>query len=464
MNALVRPVLAVCLAILLLACGGAFSDAVKRGDQYAAAGMWDKAAAEYKAALKIKPGDTDVQIKLKNISRKQSDEHLARGKALMARGEIEAGLAVLQQAAKLAPDNTEAQRALSEANETVLKKAEELLSTAESRRSFELTQLVLAGSPNDPRAKAMDEQVRDTLAEQSYTKAEAFRDAGKKGNALIELAACVTYRPGYKDAKALIGDVKLQLQTELMFYVQLDKFTASDKGEQDIAAKMKPELVGQAFDERILLKVVGSLPAKDSRGVRVTGALSAYRFGPAKSAQRNASCEFIKGYDTVPNPRREDAERQVKSAEQRLASAESDVDREQKEVDRYQRDVDDVLKEQARQEQELDKARQEYDRCMSSSSSSSSSYSTSPQTPAQEKKTTSPPTTTMKSGHDRKPSFLSEFFDFFFPLFSCFPFLIPYCSYLLPSLLFSYHFPFISSFRYSFSPFLSLFLYSYFPL
>jgi hypothetical protein len=43
-----------------------------------------------------------------------------------------------------------------------------------------------------------------------------------------------------------------------------------------------------------------------------------------------------------------------------------------------------------------------------SSSSSSSSYSTSPQTPEQQTKT-SPQTSVTKSGHDRRPSLLSEY-------------------------------------------------------
>ena len=336
--------------------------------------MWDKAAVEYKAALKIEPGDTDVSIKLKSVQQRQAGERLARGKALMARGEIEAGLAVIQEAAKLTPDSTEAQQALADANQQALKKAEELLSTPDSRKSFDLTQLVLAASPNDPRAKATDEQVRDTLAEQSYARAENFRESGKKGNALIEYAACVTYRPGFRDAKAQIGDVKLSLQNELTFYVVLDRFAASSTGEQEMSARMKPELVAQAFDERIPLRVVGALPGNnDARGVRVAGALSAYRFGPAKSATRNEECEYIKGYDTVPNPRRADAERQVNYAEQRLSSAQQDVDREQKDVDRYQRDLDDVMKDQSRQQAEADRARSDLDRCMSSSSSSSSS-------------------------------------------------------------------------------------------
>jgi tetratricopeptide (TPR) repeat protein len=370
---LARPVIALWLALLLVACGGPFKDAVKRGDQYANAGMWDKAAVEYQAALKIEPGNTDVQIKLKQVALKQSGERLARGKSLMARGEIEAGLAVIQQAAKLAPDNTDAQVALDQANQQALKKAEDLLATPESKHAFDLTQLVLAGSPNDPRARQMDEAVRDTLAEQSYGRAESFRENGKKGNALIEYAACVMYRPGYRDAKAQIGEVKLALQNELTFYVVLDKFAAATPADGEVASRMKPELVAQAFDDRIPLRVVGSAPGKDPRGVRVSGALSAYRFGPARQASRNEECDYIKGYDTVPNPRRAEAERQVGYAEQRLASAERDVDQEQKDVDRYQRDVDDALKEQARQDEEADRARQDYDRCMSNSSSSTSS-------------------------------------------------------------------------------------------
>ena len=370
---LVRPLVALWLVLMLAACGGPFRDAVKRGDQFANAGMWDKAAVEYQAALKIEPNDTDTQIKLRKVKEKQSGEALARGKALMARGEIEGGLAVIQQAAKLDPSNTDAQRSLDEANQAAIKKAEELLQTPQSHQAFVLTQLVLAGSPNDPRAKAMDEVVRDALAEQSYARAEKFHEAGKKGNALIELAACVTYRPGYRDAKVLIGDVKLQLQNELTFYVVLERFASAGGGEGDISGKLKPELVAQAFDDRIPLRVVAAPPSKTARGVRVAGALSAYRFGPARAATRNESCQYIRGYDTVPNPRRADAERNVASAEGRLASAERDADSAQKNVDSAQKDVDRYQGDVSKAQSEADRARESYDKCISNSSSSSSS-------------------------------------------------------------------------------------------
>jgi tetratricopeptide (TPR) repeat protein len=363
--------LAVCLA--LAACGGAFKDAVNRGDQFAQAGMWDKAAVEYQGALKLEPDNTDVQIKLRAAMQKQSGERLVRGKALMARGEIEAGLAVIQEAAKLDAQSTEAQRALDDANQAALRKAEELLGTAEAAKAFDLTQLVLAGSPHDPRAKSMDDRVRDALAEQSYAQAEQFMEQGKRGNALIAYAAAVTYRPGFKDAKAQIGDVKQLLQKELTFYVVLDRFAATSSGEQDLATRMKPELIAQAFDERLPLRIVTAPPGKDGRGVHVAGALLSYRFGPQRVASRMDECQYIKGYDTVPNPEYANAERELGNAEQGMNRAEREIDSIQRDVDRAQHEVDDQQKEQARHEADSDRARADYDRCTSSSSSSTSS-------------------------------------------------------------------------------------------
>jgi tetratricopeptide (TPR) repeat protein len=360
------------LAFCLAACGGAFKDAVKRGDSYAQAGMWDKAAVEYQAALKLEPGDTDVQIKLRQVSQKQAGERLTRGKSLLARGEIEAGLSVIQEAAKLDPQSTEAQRALDDANQQALTAAEGLLSTPESAKAFDLVQLVLAGSPRDPRAHRMDDRVRDALAEQAYGRAEKFAADGKRGNALIEFAACASYRPAFRDVKAQIGDVKLALQNELMFYVVLDHFASSSAREQDLAGRLTPELVSQAFDDRLLLKIVGP-PAGKGRGVRISGGLSGYRFGPPRTAMRNESCDYIKGYETVPNPERAQAERAVSDNEQRMAHAEREMDSQQRDVDRYQREVDDQIKDQDRKEQDAERARADLDRCQSSSSSSTSS-------------------------------------------------------------------------------------------
>jgi tetratricopeptide (TPR) repeat protein len=361
------------LAIALCACGGAFADAMKRGDQYAQAAMWDKAAAEYQAAQRLEPDNPDVTIKLRQVAQKRAGERLTRAKALIARGEIEAGLAVIQDAVRLDPSSTEAQQALDDANQQVIARAEELLETPDAAKALELTQLVLAGSPKDRRARAADDRVRDALADKAYAQAEQFAGVGKRGNALIAYAACMTYRPNFRDARAQIGDVKLALQQELTFHVVLDRFAVSGPGESDLAAHLRPELVAQAFDDHLPLRVVASAPGPGVRGVRLTGALSAYRFGPERAASRNEQCTYVRGHDSVPNPLRAMAERDVAAAEQQLARAERSIDDLQRDVDRAQKEVDDQQKEQARYEADSDRARSDYDRCMANASKTTSS-------------------------------------------------------------------------------------------
>lgn len=358
--------LGISLAGASLGCGGQFADAVKRGDQYAQAGLWDQAAAEYDAADRIEPGNPEVVIKRRQIRQRRSAERLARGNSLLARGEIEPGLAVLREAVQLDPGSADAQRALSDANLQVLQKAEQLLVTPHARAAHELTQLVLRGSPDDPRARRMDDQVRDTLAGQAYARAEQFLESGKKANALIEYAAATLYRPGFRDAKVQIGGIKQALHDEIVFHVVLDRFaTGGTAGEQDIAQRLRPELVGQAFDDRLALRVVGQAPDRSARGVHLRGTLSAYRYGPVRTSSRNDECRYVRGYDTVPNPERASAERRVSDAEQRLAQAERDVDQHQRDVDRYLNEVDDKQKDVDRAQAELEKARADYEKCQS---------------------------------------------------------------------------------------------------
>ena len=354
---------AVFLSLSLAACGGAYSEAIGRGDKFAEAGMWDKAAAEYEAAIKLEPTNPEGTIKLKEVQRRQAGELLARGKSLLQRGELEQALVVIQQAARFDPENVNAQKALTEVNAQVLAKAEELLAAHDARKAFELTTLILKGSPKDMRAKNVDGKVRDRLAEQSYTRAETFLKNGKTGNALMEFAACYSFRDNYRDAKLRIGEVKLLLQKELMFTVVLEKF-ADTTSAKDLATSLSPELLGQGFKENLPLQVVKEAPAgKDApRGVRVSGKFDAYTYVHDKNKE-SRSCDYVCGSDTKPNPQYADVERGVADAERRLAQAEEEVARHQKEVDRYQKDVDDIQKDLTKEEAESDKARADLDRC-----------------------------------------------------------------------------------------------------
>ena len=362
------------LLVSVLACGGGpFRDAMDRGDRYAEAGHWDKAAAEYEQALRIDPKDADAAIKLRDARAKMAGERLARARAMLQRGEIEAGLAVIQEAVRLDPQSTAAQKALTDANAMALARAEQALEGPRPEQALELTTLVLRGSPRDPRARELDGRVRDTLAERAYARAERFQDAGKPGNALVEYAAAVTYRPDYQDAALRIGEIKLALRKELLFTVVLEKF-AADPRAPDLSATLSVDLLAQSFDERLPLRVHREPPRGDgARGVRLTGAFGGYAFRPHRETEQR-TCQYVCRTEMRPNPDHASAEQAVASAERRLSQAEDEVARHQKDVDRYQRDVDDVTKELLRDQEAADRARAEYDRCMASSSGSTSSF------------------------------------------------------------------------------------------
>ncbi len=368
------------LAAALAACGGASGAALDRGDKYAEAGLWDKAAAEYEQALRLDPKNTDAAIKLKKVRSKMSAERLVRGRSLIQRGEIEQGLAAIQEAARLDPDSAEVQKALTDANAAALARAEQLLAGPDPTRALEITTLVLKASPNDPRAREVDGRVRDTLAERAYARAEEFAAAGKRGNALVEYAAAETYRPDYQDAKLHIGELKLALRKELTFFVVLEPF-AADPRAPDLTATLSPDLLAQSFDERLPLRVQRDAPrgkeAAGARGVRLSGRFDGYAFDPRKETEPR-TCQYVCRTEMRPNPEHDRAEQAVASAERNLARAEEDVARYQKDVDRYQHDVDEAMKEVTKQEQETDRARADYEKCRDRAQSSDSTSSSNP--------------------------------------------------------------------------------------
>jgi len=325
--------------------------------------MWDRAAAEYEQALRLDPNDTDTAIKLKNVRAKMSAERLVRGKSLIQRGEIESGLAALQEAARLDPQSAAAQKALTDGNAAALVRAEKLLEGPDPSRALAITTLVLKGSPNDPRAREVDGRVRDTLAERAYGRAEEFAGAGKKGNALVEYAAAETYRPEYKDARLHIGELKLALRKELTFFVVLEPF-AADPRAPDLSATLSPDLLAQSFDERLPLRVQRDAPrgVEGVRGVRLSGRFDGYSFDPRKDTEPR-TCQYVCRTEMRPNPEHDRAEQAVASAERRLAQSEEEVERYQKDVDRYQHDVDEAQKEVMRQEEEADRARADLEKC-----------------------------------------------------------------------------------------------------
>jgi tetratricopeptide (TPR) repeat protein len=346
------------LALILVACGGAYTDAIARGDKFAEAGQYDEAAAAYEQAIKIDPQEAEARIKLKEVRRKQAAERLQRAAALEQRGELANALTLVQDAVRFDPDNPDAQKALTRITEKVLDKAEELFNGDKLRQAFDLTTLVLKGAKNHPRARELDDRVRTKLAERSFERARALMEKDKLGNALVELAACITYRPDYPDAKLHFGQVKQKLEEQLRFSVVLEPFAGAGPNAA-ITKALSPELLQQSFDERLLLRVVTTKPAPDADlpGVLVRGEFSEYAYDHSQKTQ-SRSCDYQCGETYKPNPR-------VQELRDELARADQDAGRHDEDIARKERDLVDAEKSLMREQEEEQRRQSEYEQARS---------------------------------------------------------------------------------------------------
>lgn len=366
-----RGLAAALIGCVALGCGGAYADAIARGDQFAASGMWDEAAAAYEEAKRIDPADPEASIKLAEARRAQAKDRLARAQALEQRGDLAAALALVQDAVRLDSTNTEVQRALSRVNDAVLDRAEQLVGQGKERDAFELTTLVLQGSPQHIRGKQLDEKIRAQLADQAFARAKTYAKAEKLGNALVELAACLTYRADYPDAKLEFGQLKLRLEEQLRFLVLLEPFQAPGKN-APVAQALKPELVAQSLDQKLLLKVVQTKPAPEAPGVDVRGAFEGYEFAHTQN-RFDRSCDYQCGVQSQHNPKRDQVEQQLATLERDLSSAEDEMARIQKDIGTLEQEVARAEQELDQKTQELDRARSELDRCRASAQPGNSS-------------------------------------------------------------------------------------------
>ncbi|RLB56201.1 MAG: hypothetical protein DRI90_18850, partial [Deltaproteobacteria bacterium] len=334
MSVLIRFIAALVVALALLSCGGAYADAIARGDKFADAGQWDEAASAYEKAAKLDPNDPEARIKLKEVRRRQATERLERAAALEQRGELAKALALIQEAVRFDSESVDGQRALTRVTDAVLEKAEKLFENGKLRKAFELTTLVLEGSKSHPRARDLDDRVRSALAEKSYQRAQKFMEKDKLGNALVELAACMTYRPDYPDAKLHFGQVKLKLEQQLRFVVVLDRFSGQGKN-AGITKGLNPDMLQQAIDERLLLSVVATRPKDDEglHGVAVKGEFADYGFDhKKKSITRH--CDYVCGKTYKPNPRIQQLRGELARLEQSLSGVDGDISRKEKDLSR----------------------------------------------------------------------------------------------------------------------------------
>ncbi len=91
---------------VVLACGCATGHAIRSGQAAAARGDWDAAVAYYREALGRDPGRLDVKVALERAMRMASSEHLARARTLEEQEQTAGAAAEYRLAADLDPGNT----------------------------------------------------------------------------------------------------------------------------------------------------------------------------------------------------------------------------------------------------------------------------------------------------------------------------------------------------------------------
>src|SRR5712691_3610379 len=104
--------IAVTLALTIALQGCATTASLRSGERAEQGQDYDRAVAEYTAALKKHPTDRTTQLALERAKLRASQDHFARARRLEASGKLDEALVELQIAAELNPGNADIDDAL----------------------------------------------------------------------------------------------------------------------------------------------------------------------------------------------------------------------------------------------------------------------------------------------------------------------------------------------------------------
>lgn len=348
--------------LLALGCGGAFGQAMKRGDQFMQSGQWDMAAAEYERAVQLRPGDPKAQDALQRARVAQAKVRVEQARAKLARSDAEGALVLLQEATTFDPHNRDAAGLLEEATTQVLDRAEAMLDNDDLDGAFRLTTLALAGTPDDGRARALDERARDGLAARAYEAAGALERDGKLGAALVELGAATELVSGYRDAEARLQAIKAELKRSVVYHAVIGRFSGDLKS-RAIAEELSRTALSDAFGANGLIEVTSRAPVgRDVAGIVIGGQVSRYEYAHRQSTTPR-TCTYVCGTRVATNESHTELKAKLDRAERDHAAADRDVARFEAAATTAQRTYDDAAREVDRAQLEVDRARLDLERC-----------------------------------------------------------------------------------------------------
>ena len=346
------------MALLSGGCGGAFAHAMKRGDQYSRAEMWDSAAEAYEEASRLDPRDPRAAVMLRHARQKQAVLRMEQARVMASRQDFVQALHLAREAVAFAPDHLPHQRELNDIVETAAQHASSAASQGNPQRALELASLVLEVAPHHAAAHAIASQVRQTLAQQRFDRAQAFFQQGLTGNAIVELAACLDFVPSFPHARERFVEAFRALRREVTLRVAL---LPSDQPQQPrFSDVVSTNRLTAALDPAIALEL--SEQPDPASSLLVSGSEVHVSFHRNRTADQ-LSCDYVCGIDHHPNPDHDQAERLLADAERRVADLERDGSRIESDVHRHQREVDEAESRVTREESDLDRARRELEVC-----------------------------------------------------------------------------------------------------
>ncbi len=364
--------------IVALGCGGAFADAMERGDRQAAAGDWDGAAKAYAYAVQIDPDDEEAKTKLKSAKREQARERVEKAQALMRAGRAREAMQPFFEAKKIDPSNQEAQRGYTEAKTKVLADAEAALASGKLKEGFELARHVLLIEPDDEKARAIEAEAKTKIADAAVARAKEHEKRGALALALVDYGEAVRYVPAHVEGSGRLRDVRATLRNQITYWVALKNFDG-EKQADDLGADVNADVLGRHIDPTLPLRIVSVMPVEKDKsvklqGMRLGGMFRGYKF-ERTSSRADRSCEYVCGKETKPNPAYATAEAEMRTAQSALGAAEGRVSAAKAALPAAERTRDAARQRSDAAAQELSRAEGELSQCKSSAGNQSGACS-----------------------------------------------------------------------------------------
>lgn len=310
-------------ALLVLGCQSAFRDAMKRGDDLASVGQWDRAAAAYEEATRLDPDDDDARAALGLARRQQSAIRVARGYQLLRSGNARDALAPFVEAVKLDPRSLIARQGLEQAKAKVLSDAQSALAEGRLKQAYELSRTYLLVDPSHGEARSIEATARQLIAQAALERGKALESTGAHSLALVDHGEALQYDPQLEEARTRVVSLRRVLRDQVTYYVALRNFDG-DASADDLGLDVDAAVLGAGLDPALPLRVVDQLPKGKSQqyqGLRLGGVFRGYAY-ERTSSRSSRSCGYICGKDMVTNPAYATAEVDMRTSRAALTSAE----------------------------------------------------------------------------------------------------------------------------------------------